>query len=141
MKKKVLISAVAVCLVALLVSVTACSSGTGFWKVSNIGPDVVEKIELVNVGGTIKTLEGETLQNFMDELGQLSVHKDDSAYPDNSYDYKLRIYISYKDGYISYDLGKELKKVDIKSGAKEGFYVFENYDAARDLVAKYFYAK
>lgn len=141
MKKKTLISAVAVCLVALLVSVTACSSGTGFWKVSNIGPDVVEKIELVNVGGTIKTLEGETLQNFMDELGQLAVHKDDSAYPDNSYDYKLRIYISYKDGYISYDLGKELKKVDIKSGAKEGFYVFENYDAARDLVAKYFYAK
>ena len=141
MKKKILIFFVAICSVLLLVGATACSSGSGFWKISNIGPDVVEKIELVNSGGTIKTLEGDTLRNFMDELGQLAVYKDDGAYPDDTYDYRLRIYISYKDGYISYDLGKELRKVDIKSGAKEGFYVFEDYDAARDLVAKYFNAK
>lgn len=141
MKKKILVFVAAICLATLLVGATACSSGSGFWKISNIGPDVVEKIEIVNSGGTVKTLQGETLQNFMDELGQLAVHKDDGAYPDATYDYRLRIYIMYKDGYLSYDLGKELRKVDIKSGAKEGFYVFDDYDAARDLVAKYFYAQ
>lgn len=141
MKKRILILVAAICIISVALCATACSSGSGFWKISNIDPETVEKIELVNSGGTIKTLEGETLASFMDELGQLSVTKDDNAYPDDSYDYRLRIYIEYKDGYLSYDLGKELKKVNIKSGAKESFYIFSDYDAARDLVAKYFYAQ
>ena len=85
--------------------------------------------------------EGERLTSFMDEMGKLSVYKDDGASPDNSYDYCLRIYLKGSDGYISYNLGKEMVNVDMKSGAKEGFYAFKNYDEARDLVAKYFYAQ
>ena len=96
---------------------------------------------ILNVGGTIKTLEGERLDKFMDELGKLSVKKDDDGYPDASYDYCLRIYIEGKDGYLRYYLGQELTKVNIKSGAKESFYYFNDYDAARDLVAKYFYER
>ena len=77
----------------------------------------------------------------MDELGKLSVKKDDEGYPDASYDYCLRIYIEGKDGYLRYYLGQELTKVNIKSGAKESFYYSNDYDAARDLVAEYFYER
>ncbi len=141
MKKAILIITVIALSLTVAVGFTACSSGSGFWKASNIDIDVVSKIEIVNVGGTIKTLEGERLDKFMDELGKLSVKKDDEGYPDASYDYCLRIYIEGKDGYLRYYLGQELTKVNIKSGAKESFYYFNDYDAARDLVAKYFYER
>lgn len=141
MKKAILIITVIVLSLTVAVGFAACSSGSGFWKASNIDIDVVSKIEIVNVGGTIKTLEGERLDKFMDELGKLSVKKDDEGYPDASYDYCLRIYIEGKDGYLRYYLGQELTKVNIKSGAKESFYYFNDYDAARDLVAKYFYER
>ena len=141
MKKAILIITVIALSLTVAVGFAACSSGSGFWKASNIDTDVVSKIEIVNVGGTIKTLEGERLDKFMDELGKLSVKKDDDGYPDASYDYCLRIYIEGKDGYLRYYLGQELTKVNIKSGAKESFYYFNDYDAARDLVAKYFYER
>ncbi|HIU82167.1 MAG TPA: hypothetical protein IAB11_06720 [Candidatus Ornithoclostridium faecavium] len=141
MKKAILIITVIALSLTVAVGFAACSSGSGFWKASNIDIDVVSKIEIVNVGGTIKTLEGERLDKFMDELGKLSVKKDDDGYPDASYDYCLRIYIEGKDGYLRYYLGQELTKVNIKSGAKESFYYFNDYDAARDLVAKYFYER
>lgn len=141
MKKAILIVTVIALSLTVAVGFAACSSGSGFWKASNIDIDVVSKIEIVNVGGTIKTLEGERLDKFMDELGKLSVKKDDEGYPDASYDYCLRIYIEGKDGYLRYYLGQELTKVNIKSGAKESFYYFNDYDAARDLVAKYFYER
>lgn len=141
MKKAILIITVIALSLTVAVGFAACSSGSGFWKASNIDIDVVSKIEIVNVGGTIKTLEGERLDKFMDELGKLSVKKDDEGYPDASYDYCLRIYIEGKDGYLRYYLGQELTKVNIKSGAKESFYYFNDYDAARDLVAKYFYER
>lgn len=141
MKKTILIITVIALSLTVAVGFAACSSGSGFWKASNIDIDVVSKIEIVNVGGTIKTLEGERLDKFMDELGKLSVKKDDDGYPDASYDYCLRIYIEGKDGYLRYYLGQELTKVNIKSGAKESFYYFNDYDAARDLVAKYFYER
>ncbi len=141
MKKAILIITVIALSLTVAVGFAACSSGSGFWKASNIDIDVVSKIEIVNVGGTIKTLEGERLDKFMDELGKLSVKKDDEGYPDASYDYCLRIYIEGKDGYLRYYLGQELAKVNIKSGAKESFYYFNDYDAARDLVAKYFYER
>ena len=141
MKKAILIIMVTALSLTVAVGFAACSSGSGFWKASNIDIDVVSKIEIVNVGGTIKTLEGERLDKFMDELGKLSVKKDDEGYPDASYDYCLRIYIEGKDGYLRYYLGQELTKVNIKSGAKESFYYFNDYDAARDLVAKYFYER
>lgn len=141
MKKTILIITVIAISLTVAVGFAACSSGSGFWKASNIDTDVVSKIEIVNVGGTIKTLEGERLDKFMDELGKLSVKKDDEGYPDASYDYCLRIYIEGKDGYLRYYLGQELTKVNIKSGAKESFYYFNDYDAARDLVAKYFYER
>lgn len=141
MKKAILIIMVTALSLTVAVGFAACSSGSGFWKASNIDIDVVSKIEIVNVGGTIKTLDGERLDKFMDELGKLSVKKDDEGYPDASYDYCLRIYIEGKDGYLRYYLGQELTKVNIKSGAKESFYYFNDYDAARDLVAKYFYER
>lgn len=141
MKKAILIIMVIALSLTVAVGFAACSSGSGFWKASNIDIDVVSKIEIVNVGGTIKTLDGERLDKFMDELGKLSVKKDDEGYPDASYDYCLRIYIEGKDGYLRYYLGQELTKVNIKSGAKESFYYFNDYDAARDLVAKYFYER
>lgn len=141
MKKAILIITVIALSLTVAVGFAACSSGSGFWKASNIDIDVVSKIEIVNVGGTIKTLEGERLDKFMDELGKLSVKKDDEGYPDASYDYCLRVYIEGKDGYLRYYLGQELTKVNIKSGAKESFYYFNDYDAARDLVAKYFYER
>lgn len=141
MKKAILIITVIALSLTVAVGFAACSSGSGFWKASNIDIDVVSKIEIVNVGGTIKTLEGERLDKFMDELGKLSVKKDDEGYPDASYDYCLRIYIEGKDGYLRYYLGQELTKVNIKSGAKESFYYFNDYDAARDMVAKYFYER
>lgn len=141
MKKAILIITVIALSLTVAVGFAACSSGSGFWKASNIDIDVVSKIEIVNVGGTIKNLEGERLDKFMDELGKLSVKKDDEGYPDASYDYCLRIYIEGKDGYLRYYLGQELTKVNIKSGAKESFYYFNDYDAARDLVAKYFYER
>lgn len=141
MKKAILIITVIALSLTVAVGFAACSSGSGFWKASNIDIEVVSKIEIVNVGGTIKTLEGERLDKFMDELGKLSVKKDDEGYPDASYDYCLRIYIEGKDGYLRYYLGQELTKVNIKSGAKESFYYFNDYDAARDLVAKYFYER
>ena len=141
MKKTILIITVIALSLTVAVGFAACSSGSGFWKASNIDIDVVSKIEIVNVGGTIKTLDGERLDKFMDELGKLSVKKDDDGYPDASYDYCLRIYIEGKDGYLRYYLGQELTKVNIKSGAKESFYYFNDYDAARDLVAKYFYER
>lgn len=141
MKKAILIITVIALSLTVAVGFAACSSGSGFWKASNIDIDVVSKIEIVNVGGTIKTLEGERLDKFMDELGKLSVKKDDEGYPDASYDYCLRIYIEGKDGYLRYYLGQELTKVNIKSGAKDSFYYFNDYDAARDLVAKYFYER
>lgn len=141
MKKAILIITVIAISLTVAIGFAACSSGSGFWKASNIDIDVVSKIEIVNVGGTIKTLEGERLDKFMDELGKLSVKKDDDGYPDASYDYCLRIYIEGKDGYLRYYLGQELTKVNIKSGAKESFYYFNDYDAARDLVAKYFYER
>ena len=141
MKKTILIITVIALSLTVAVGFAACSSGSGFWKASNIDIDVVSKIEIVNVGGTIKTLEGERLDKFMDELGKLAVKKDDEGYPDASYDYCLRIYIEGKDGYLRYYLGQELTKVNIKSGAKESFYYFNDYDAARDLVAKYFYER
>ena len=141
MKKAVFTIAAAALLIIFAAGIAACSSGSGFFKASNIDTDVVSKIEIINVGGTIKTLEGERLEKFMDELGGLSVKKDDDGYPDNSYDYCLRIYIDGKDGYLRYYLGQELVKVDIKSGAKESFYYFDDYDAARDVVAKYFYER
>lgn len=141
MKKAILIITVIAISLTVAIGFAACSSGSGFWKASNIDTDVVSKIEIVNVGGTIKTLEGERLDKFMDELGKLSVKKDDEGYPDASYDYCLRIYIEGKDGYLRYYLGQELTKVNIKSGAKESFYYFNDYDAARDLVAKYFYER
>ena len=141
MKKAILIITVIALSLTVAIGFAACSSGSGFWKASNIDIDVVSKIEIVNVGGTIKTLEGERLDKFMDELGKFSVKKDDEGYPDASYDYCLRIYIEGKDGYLRYYLGQELTKVNIKSGAKESFYYFNDYDAARDLVAKYFYER
>ena len=141
MKKAILIITVIALSLTVAVGFAACSSGSGFWKASNIDIDVVSKIEIVNVGGTIKTLEGERLDKFMDELGKLSVKKDDEGYPDASYDYCLRIYIEGKDGYLRYYLGQELTKVNIKSGAKESFYYFNDYDVARDLVAEYFYER
>lgn len=141
MKKAILIITVIALSLTVAVGFAACSSGSGFWKASNIDIDVVSKIEIVNVGGTIKTLEDERLDKFMDELGKLSVKKDDEGYPDASYDYCLRIYIEGKDGYLRYYLGQELTKVNIKSGAKESFYYFNDYDAARDLVAEYFYER
>lgn len=141
MKKTILIITVIALSLTVAVGFAACSSGSGFFKESNIDTDVVSKIEIINVGGTIKTLEGERLSTFMDELGKLSVRKDDNGYPDASYDYCLRIYIEGKDGYLRYYLGQELTKVGIKSGAKESFYYFNDYDAARDLVAKYFYER
>lgn len=141
MKKAILIITVIALSLTVAVGFAACSSGSGFWKASNIDIDVVSKIEIVNVGGTIKTLEGERLDKFMDELGKLSVKKDDEGYPDASYDYCLRIYIEGKDGYLRYYLGQELTKVNIKSGAKESFYYFNDYDAARDLVAECFYER
>lgn len=141
MKKFILTVTALALLVILAAGFIACSSGSGFFKASNIDIDVVSKIEIINAGGTIKTLEGERLEKFMDELGGLSVKKDDDGYPDNSYDYCLRIYIDGKDGYLRYYLGQELVKVNIKSGAKESFYYFDDYDAARDVVAKYFYER
>ena len=77
MKKAILIITVIALSLTVAVGFAACSSGSGFWKASNIDIDVVSKIEIVNVGGTIKTLEGERLDKFMDELGKLSVKKDD----------------------------------------------------------------
>lgn len=141
MKKVILIITAIALIVTSALCMTACSSSGGLWKASNIDTDSVSKIELVNAAGTIKVLEGDTLAKFMDELGKLPVEKNDDGYPDASYDYCLRIYLSGKEGYIRYYLGQELAKVDIKSGAKESFYVFNDYDAARDLVAKYFYAQ
>lgn len=140
--KKVLLTVFVIMIAATIaVSAVACSSGTGIWKLCKVDSENISKIELVNSGGAIKVLEGERLTSFMDEMGKLSVYKDDGASPDNSYDYCLRIYLKGSDGYIIYNLGKEMVNVDMKSGAKEGFYAFKNYDEARDLVAKYFYAQ
>lgn len=140
--KKTISVVIAIALIACAAAgLVACSSGSGFWKLSNIDTDGVAKIEIVNSGGTIKTLEGERLQKFMDELGKLSVVKDDNGYPDKNFDYRLRIYLDYKEGYVNYYLGQELTVVNMKSGAKESFYYFEDYDAARNLVASYFYAE
>lgn len=141
MKKTVFIITAVVLATALLLGATACSSGSGFWKLSNVSVDNVEKIELVNSGGTIKVLEGERLATFMDDFGQLAVSRNKDGYPDNSYDYCIRIYLQYKEGYVRYYLGQELTVIDMKSGAKEGFYEFEDYDAALKLVADYFYAQ
>lgn len=141
MKKRILIFVTVMVILTAALSFTACSSSGGFWKLSKIDTGDITRIELMNSGGTIKVLEGERLTGFMDELGQLPVTKDDNAYPDDSYDYCLRIYLSGSDGYLRYNLGQELSKVDVKSGAKEGFYIFEDYEKARDLVAKYFYEK
>lgn len=141
MKKKILSFVAIIAIVIAALSLTACSSGSGFWKLSNIDPENVSKIEIVNSGGTIKVLEGEKLANFMDELGQLPVSKNDNGYPSNSYDYCLRIYLEYYDGYARYYLGQELRRVDIKAGIKESFYEFSDYEAARALVARYFYSE
>ena len=119
--KKVLLTVFVIMIAATIaVSAVACSSGTGIWKLCKIDSENISKIELVNSGGAIKVLEGERLTSFMDEMGKLSVYKDDGAYPDNSYDYCLRIYLKGSDGYIRYYLGKEMVNVDMKSGAKEG---------------------
>lgn len=140
--KKTILLVIAIALISCAAAgLVACSSGSGFWKLSNIDTDGVAKIEIVNSGGTIKTLEGERLQTFMDELGKLPVVKDDNGYPDKNFDYRLRIYLDYKEGYVNYYLGQELTVVNMKSGAKESFYYFEDYDAARNLVASYFYAE
>lgn len=139
MKKRVLCVVAIVLVACIAAGFTACSSGSGFWKLSNIDTDGVAKIEIINSGGTIKTLEGERLISFMDELGKLPVTKDDNGYPDKSYDYRLRIYLDFKEGYINYYLGQELTVVGMKSGAKQSFYYFDDYDAARNLVARYFY--
>ena len=141
MKKKIFVITAAVLAACILFGFAACSSGSGFWKASGIDTDLVEKVEIVNRGGAIKVVEGERLDSFMDELGKLSVSKDKNAYPDNDYDYYLKIYIKYVDGYVRYYLGQELTKVNMKSGIKEGFYIFADYDAAMQLVADYFYAE
>lgn len=141
MKKTTFAIVTALIIVALALSATACSSSGGFWKLSKIDVDDVTRIELVNSGGAIKVLEGEKLSRFMDDLGKLEVTRDDDAYPDDSYDYCVRIYLSGSDGYLRYYLGQELVKIDVKSGAKESFYVFSDYEKARDLVSAYFYAE
>lgn len=141
MKKIFLTVTLTVVLLAAALCMTACSSGSGVWKLSNIDPENVSSIEIVNSSGTIKVLEGERLADFMDELGKLPVYKKDDSYPSNVYDYCLRIHIEYYDGYARYYLGQELTRVNIKAGIKDGFYVFEDYEQARSLVAKYFYAQ
>ncbi len=141
MKKTTFIIIAAMLTIVIALSATACSSSSGFWKLSKIDVDDVTRIELVNSGGAIKVLEGERMQNFMDDLGKLAVTRNDDEYPDDSYDYCVRIYLSGTDGYLRYYLGQELVKIDIKSGAKESFYIFDDYDKARDLVSAYFYAE
>lgn len=140
MKRKFVIIAVALAIVCLTASLAACSSGGGLWKICGIDTADVEKIEIVNSGGAIKVLQGNKLAEFMDETAKIAVSKDSDAFPDNRYDYCLRIYLEGKSGYVRYYLGQEMVNEGIKGGAKEGFYVFADYEQARSLVAKYFYS-
>lgn len=140
MKRKRFIVVATIIVVCLATTLAACSSSDGLWKICGIDTADVEKIEIVNSGGAIKVLQGGLLAEFMDETAKLAVAKDDDAWPDNRYDYCLRIYLSGKSGYVRYYLGQEMVNEGIKGGAKEGFYVFADYEQARALTAKYFYS-
>lgn len=140
MKRKLFILVAAIAVVFMTATLAACSSGGGLWKICGIDTADVEKIEIVNSGGAIKVLQGDKLAEFMDETAKLSVSKDGDAYPDNRYDYCLRIYLAGRSGYVRYYLGQEMVNEGMKGGAKEGFYVFADYEQARALTAKYFYS-
>lgn len=139
MKRTVLTAVAVVALICIAFSMVACSGEGDLWGISGIKTKDVVKIEIVNSGGAIKTLEGDRLTSFMNDIAALKARKDDNGYPDKNYDYKLRIYFEGKEGYAEYLFGQEMKKVNTKYGVKESFYYFEDYNAARDVVSKYFY--
>lgn len=141
MKKKLIILCIVIITLTSIFAMTGCASEGDFFGIAGIKTKDVSKIEIVNAGGTVKVIEGDVLNKFMADLSTFNAKKDDNGYPDNSYDYKLRIYLDGEDGYIQYLFGQELTKVNIKCSAKESFYYFDEYEKARDLVAQYFYAQ
>lgn len=140
-KRTVAVVALVVLTAAAIFAFSACSSGEGAWAEMGVDKDSIAGITLVSGSGTLKRLEGDRLTAFIADFDALTLRKSSEGFPDNGYDYAVRVTSEGEDGYLEYRLGQQLILHDGFGGADAAFYYLDDgYAAAAETVRAYFYA-
>ena len=90
-KRTVAVVALVVLTAAAIFAFSACSSGEGAWAEMGVDKDSITGITLVSGSGTLKRLEGDRLTAFIADFDALTLRKSSEGFPDNGYDYAVRV--------------------------------------------------
>lgn len=141
--KKAVLLVVAMTVAISLTVLTGCASDQGAWARMGIDTEDISAITLVSGSGVLKPLSGDALSQFVAEFDKLEVEVTEDGYPDNDFEYAVRIYLDGEDGFCEYRLGGQLVFKDGFDKAKRGYCYLsdEQYASIKAQIVALFYAK
>ena len=140
-----------VIVIAVLIAATAaltlagCASAQGAWAQIGIDADKITSVTLVRSGGVasvLKPLEGEEMADFIAEFDAIEVEASDEGFPDNDYEYAIRVTVEGREGYCEYRIGAQVVAADGFTGVKHSYCYLsdEQYEQLTDRIAELFYS-
>ncbi len=139
-KKYIVIAAALIAMLAL--SLCGCADMQGAWAQMGIDAEKITSVTLVSGAGVLKPLSGQAMADFIAKVDALDVEATDNGYPNNDFEYAVRVTVDGKDGYCEYRIGAQVVAKDGFSGVKHAYCYLsdEQYEQIKGEIVKLFYA-
>ena len=143
-KKYIVVAAIAVLVIAAAVALTGCASMQGAWAQIGINADKITSVTLVRSSGVasvLKPLEGQEMSDFIAAFDAIEVDASDDGFPDNDFEYAIRVTVDGKEGYCEYRIGAQVIAADGFTGIKHAYCYLsdEQYKALTDKITQLFF--
>ena len=144
-KKYIVVAIIAVLVVAAAVALTGCASMQGAWAQIGINADKITSVTLVRSSGVasvLKPLEGQEMTDFIAAFDAIEVDVSDEGFPDNDFEYAIRVTVDGKEGYCEYRIGAQVIAADGFAGVKHAYCYLsdEQYEQLTDRIVELFYS-
>lgn len=142
--KKYIVAIIAVLVVATAIALTGCASMQGAWAQIGINADKITSVTLVRSSGVasvLKPLEGQEMTDFIAAFDAIEVDVSDEGFPDNDFEYAIRVTVDGKEGYCEYRIGAQVIAADGFTGIKHAYCYLsdEQYKELTDKITQLFF--
>lgn len=142
--KKYIVAIIAVLVVATAIALTGCASMQGAWAQIGINADKITSVTLVRSSGVasvLKPLEGQEMTDFIAAFDAIEVDVSDDGFPDNDFEYAIRVTVDGKEGYCEYRIGAQVIAGDGFTGIKHAYCYLsdEQYEQLTDKITQLFF--
>ena len=93
------------------------------------------------VASVLKPLEGQEMTDFIAAFDAIKVDVSDEGFPDNDFEYAIRVTVDGKEGYCEYRIGAQVIAGDGFTGIKHAYCYLsdEQYKALTDKITELFF--